>query len=245
MKFTIQPAGGGQSISRGSAHRPKIPRKPLPKSLRDADTDLASSTNLFSGSDNLNAPGESFKPYVPFDPYTIAPSLKSEAAVQSPKPSELNQAPGGSRPAVKVAEESKSKGKYLCGQCDEHKSDSYYCNLCDTTYCGICWDKVGPHRTKKMGPGGIPHEKTDQAIADMLRATLEAAPSDSEQESLFQNDENTAWFGVVKDENEDSIFYDYGRFADIMGERSRASNSRRRHGSSFPSLVCFVGETGQ
>ena len=113
------------------------------------------------------------------------------------------------------------------------------------TYCGTCWNKVGPHRTGKLGPGGIPHEKTDQVIADKLRTTLEASPSEVEQEELFQNDENTAWFGVVKDESEDSIFYDYGRYADIMTEISRATGPRQRHGSRFPGLVCFVGETGK
>ena len=138
--------------------------------------------------------------------------------------------------------------KYQCGQCDEHKTESYYCNLCDMTYCGGCWNRVGPHKSGKLGPGGIPHEKTDQAIADKLRATLEACPNDVEQQELFRNDENTAWFGVVKDESEDSVFYDYGRYADIMTEISQASSPRQRQNnqnSRFPGLVSFVGETGE
>ncbi|KAL5328153.1 hypothetical protein ACEPPN_005862 [Leptodophora sp. 'Broadleaf-Isolate-01'] len=76
----------------------------------------------------------------------------------------------------------------------------------------------------------------DQTIADKLRATLESCPNDLEQEELFQNDENTAWFGVVKDESGDSAFYDYGRYADIMTEISKACSPRRRHGSRFPGL---------
>ncbi|EHK96973.1 hypothetical protein M7I_7298 [Glarea lozoyensis 74030] len=115
------------------------------------------------------------------------------------------------------------------------------------TYCGHCWNRVGPHRSGKLGPGGIPHEKTDQAIADKLRATLEACSDDLEQQELFRMDENTAWFGVVKDESEDSIFYDYGRYADIMTEISQVTNPRQRQGAQhnrFPGLVSFVGETG-
>jgi len=112
------------------------------------------------------------------------------------------------------------------------------------TYCEACWNKVGPHRTGKLGPGGIPHEKTDQSVADKLRATLESCPDDLEQEELFRNDEHTAWFGVIKDESGDSIFYDYGRYADIMTEISKSRSPRERHSSRFPGLVSFVGETG-
>jgi hypothetical protein len=96
--------------------------------------------------------------------------------------------------------------QHECGQCEEYHAESYYCNLCDMTYCKRCWNKIGPHRTGKTGPGGIPHEKTDQTVADKLRMTLEATPNESEQDELFQKDENTAWFGVARDEFEDSIF---------------------------------------
>lgn len=112
------------------------------------------------------------------------------------------------------------------------------------TYCGKCWNKIGPHRTGRTGPGGIPHEKTDQTVADKLRMILENAPSDSEQDELFQNDQNTAWFGVAKDEFEDSIFHDYGRYGDIMANISLTTGPRQRNTSRFPGLVSFVGETG-
>lgn len=131
----------------------------------------------------------------------------------------------------------------VCIDCDACRPDLFYCNLCNVTYCAKCWDKLGTHRKGKLGPGGIPHEKTDQAIADKLRATFEASPDDKEQQALFQEDENTAWFGVVKDESGDLIFHDYGRYADIMAEISKErgpSNNNR-----FPGLVCFVGETGR
>lgn len=93
-----------------------------------------------------------------------------------------------------------------------------------------------------MGPGGIPHEKTDQNVANKLRETFESSRSESEQETLFQNDEQTAWFGAVKDEAGDSVFHDYGRYGNIITDMSKATGGQNK--SRFPGLVCFVGETG-
>ncbi|TVY37236.1 hypothetical protein LOCC1_G007153, partial [Lachnellula occidentalis] len=119
-----------------------------------------------------------------------------------------------------------------CIQCGDYSLTLYYCNLCDN------WTPP----QGQTGPGGILHEKTDQTVADKLRATFEASPDDQEQAAMFQADENTAWFGVVKDESGDLIFHDYGRYADIIAEISRDRGSR--HNNEFPGLVCFVGETG-
>jgi hypothetical protein len=245
-----------------------VSRKPIPQNFLDDNVDsLPGSPASFAtnkarprttSSDEsepenpplVSATGGNYSDYSTFNPYTFAPSLARTSVSRSQTilnvGQELAKSTEGSPPqAIGPPTNVSEKEKHLCGQCDEHRSDSYYCNLCDTTYCETCWNKVGPHRSGKMGPGGIPHEKTDQAVADKLRATLETSPSDVEQEELFQNDENTAWFGVVKDESEDSIFCDYGRYADIMTEISRATPSRQRHGSRFPGLVCFVGETGK
>lgn len=132
--------------------------------------------------------------------------------------------------------------KHTCGQCEEEFDTCFYCNVCDTAYCAKCWDRVGPHKSGKLGPGGVPHEKTDEKVASRLRATLEAAPTDIEQDELFGNDQDTTWFGVVKDEAGDSIFCDYGRYADIINEISKQLGPRPGH--RFPGLVSFVGETG-
>lgn len=132
--------------------------------------------------------------------------------------------------------------KHRCGQCDDFHEQCFYCNVCDTAYCSNCWDRVGPHKSGKLGPGGVPHEKTDERIAHRLRATLEAAPSDQEQDELFGSDQDTTWFGVVKDEAGDSIFCDYGRYSDIINEITK--NLGPRPGYRFPGLVSFVGETG-
>lgn len=256
-------SGKDKSSSTAHTRQKSVSRKPIPQSLLDDNVDFpprspasretnrarppATSSDEPEFDNLLSATGGN---YPPFNPYTFIQSPTRTSVFPSQTVLDVREErakstesspPQATEPPTNVSE----KEKHLCGQCDEHRSDSYYCNLCDITYCGTCWNKVGPHRTGKLGPGGIPHEKTDQAVADKLRATLEASPSDLEQEELFQNDENTAWFGVVKDESEDSIFYDYGRYADIMSEISRATGPRQRHGSRFPGLVCFVGETGK
>lgn len=156
-----------------------------------------------------------------------------------------SQVDGNSSTNLTGARARRDTRTHECGQCEEYHSESYYCNLCDMTYCGDCWNRIGPHRTGKKGPGGVPHEKTDQAVADKLRLILENAPCDSEQDRLFENDENTAWFGVAKDEFEDSIFHDYGRYAEIMSDIAMAAGERQRNTSRFPGLVSFVGETGR
>jgi hypothetical protein len=189
--------------------------------------------------------------YAPFNPYTFSQSPARIASSQAQNVADVIEPLEHDRedsppPPIQSRTNSNQVEKYQCGQCDEHKSDSYYCNLCDMTYCGGCWNRVGPHRSGKLGPGGIPHEKTDQVIANKLRATLEASATDLEQQEIFRQDENTAWFGVVKDESEDSVFYDYGRYADIMTEISQATSPKQANQRSrFPGLVSFVGETGR
>ena len=234
---------------------------PTPQSLLDADFDSPPSQIQVARETNRPKPPATIEDeadlenflsptgvnYPPINPYTFSQSPARAVVSRSQTVLDSGDTPAESSTSKAVqppTTTSEKEKKHLCGHCDKYQSDSYYCNLCDTTYCGGCWNKMGPHRTGKMGPGGIPHEKTDQVIADKLRATLEASPSDLEQDELFQNDENTAWFGVVKDESGDSIFYDYGRYADIITEIVRATGPRQ-HGSRFPGLVCFVGETGK
>lgn len=256
------------SLSNASSSKPTdtcrkpAVRKPIPRSLLDDDVNapprspgLRETTRAKPQESSSNEPElESFllatgERYTPFNPYTISRTAARTTVAQSQTVSDreegLESTASSPTETMKPSTNATEEVKHLCGQCDKHQSNSFYCNLCDMTYCETCWNKVGPHRTGKLGPGGIPHEKTDQTIADKLRATLESCPNDLEQEELFQNDENTAWFGVVKDESGDSAFYDYGRYADIMTEISKACSPRRRHGSRFPGLVCFVGETGK
>jgi hypothetical protein len=177
---------------------------------------------------------------------TPAPEPEAEAIVEpepEPEPEPRPPPPPEADPEPEVEPEPDVEpDKHKCGQCEDYHEACYYCNVCDMAYCSKCWDKIGPHKSGRLGPGGVPHEKTDEKIAHKLRATLEAAPSDAEQDELFGSDQDTTWFGVVKDEAGDSIFCDYGRYSDIINEITK--NLGPRPGHRFPGLVSFVGETG-
>jgi len=68
---------------------------------------------------------------------------------------------------------------------------------------------------------------------------------------MHKNDEETTWFGVTRDDTAFHSFRDYGRYAEIMIETLDFSPHRsspwapdvRDH--RFPSLVPFVGQTGE
>ena len=65
-----------------------------------------------------------------------------------------------------------------------------------------------------------------------------------EHDVLHKEDEATTWFGVVRDEVDEYIFQDYGRYARLMVETPgdwRKGEQQNR----FPSLVSFVGQTGK
>lgn len=119
-------------------------------------------------------------------------------------------------------------------------TERFLCILCTTTMCPTCWDKLPAHKHNKLGLGGIPHEKTDHEVAQTINDTLDRKRSEIEDIELHTMDENSAWFGVLKDGIGDLIFQDSGRYASVMAE---CSSSRR--GTRFPSLVSFVGQTGK
>ena len=101
-----------------------------------------------------------------------------------------------------------------------------------------------------MAPGSIPHEKTDIVVAKKIKAILEAKTTSAEQDMLHKNDEDTTWFGVIREVDELPTFRDYGRYASIMADTLSPSSyqvSDRTLGvrdHRYPSLVSFVGQTG-
>lgn len=103
---------------------------------------------------------------------------------------------------------------------------------------------------QRKAPGSIPHEKTDYRTAEKVRAILEVKTTSAEQDFLHRNDEDTTWFGIIREDAELPTFRDYGRFAAIMAETLHPSfrhSSDKTFGARdhrFPSLVSFVGETG-
>lgn len=87
--------------------------------------------------------------------------------------------------------------------------------------------------------GGIQHEKTDPEVARRIERTLESDLSEEGQAFLHVQDEDTSWFGALKDDDGDLVFQDYGRYPDLMAEKSTQNQKLR-----YPGLVSFVGQTG-
>lgn len=128
----------------------------------------------------------------------------------------------------------------LCDSCRKLGENRYFCNLCTVTLCERCWDFQLPHRLGKRGVDNVPHEKTDHTIAEKIQASLEPSTTEAEQEELHRLDDITTWFGVGRDEMDEPVFQDYGRYATLMAQ---CSSTRRV--SRYPGLVSFVGQTGK
>ena len=132
-----------------------------------------------------------------------------------------------------------------CELCKTLGEQRWYCNLCTVSVCEVCWEKILPHALGKLGPGDVPHEKTNHQVAEKIESSLEPKMTDAEQEELHRLDENTTWFGVERDEMDDPVFQDYGRYATLMAEGSAIQRASSNRGASrYPGLVSFVGQTG-
>jgi energy-coupling factor transporter ATP-binding protein EcfA2 len=82
-------------------------------------------------------------------------------------------------------------------------------------------------------------QKTDPAVAKKIFQILDSNRDNEEQALLHVQDEDTSWFGAGRDEDDDVVFQDFGRYPLLMAEKSARSRKVR-----YPSLVSFVGQTG-
>jgi energy-coupling factor transporter ATP-binding protein EcfA2 len=85
----------------------------------------------------------------------------------------------------------------------------------------------------------LPHEKADPAIVQRLKDILSPPCDHEEQQMLHVEDEDTTWFGLAKDKDNQSTFEDYGRYSAIMAE-----SNTTEYQSRYPHLVSFIGQTG-
>lgn len=127
-----------------------------------------------------------------------------------------------------------------CDACNRFRPDCSLCNVCGITFCNKCWITQLSHRLGTRGPDDVPHEKTSHDIAEKIQAVLEPKITDEQRRTLHRRDENTTWFGVARNEMDDIIFQDCGRYAALMAS---CSSSRKDH--QHPTLVSFVGQTGK
>lgn len=142
------------------------------------------------------------------------------------------------RPVSKTSSPSDQRPK-VCECCDLPKGHVWNCSYCDMNFCDECWDRQGPHRPGKTGPDGHPHEKGDPNIVKRLKNILTPPTDAGEQQQLHVDDEDTTWFGIARDDNNQPIFQDYGRYATMMAD-STTGNFKLR----YPQLISFIGQTG-
>lgn len=141
-------------------------------------------------------------------------------------------------------EEPAEEERCYCGEAKLSAEECYFCWPCDgTIFCKECWENCPPHKKRRMRvtpkSTGLPHEKTDPAVAKKIFQTLQSDRDNEEQALLHVKDEDTSWFRAGRDEDNDVVFQDYGHYARLMAEKSARSRRVRYH-----SLVSFVGQTG-
>ncbi|KAF2721275.1 hypothetical protein K431DRAFT_224804 [Polychaeton citri CBS 116435] len=125
-------------------------------------------------------------------------------------------------------------------RCPGSQSPVWHCVDCDSSYCSDCWPRQGPHKPKKKGRDGVPHEKTNPHIVKNLKAILNPTRAEGDINRLHEADESTKWFGVSKDPQGRPNFEDYGRYATLMSSISPDDNMMTQR---YPQLVSFIGVT--
>ena len=123
--------------------------------------------------------------------------------------------------------------------CCDGGQRTFYCVHCDSNFCGACWDRQLAHKPNKRGPDGHAHEKVDRQVVERYRSIMEPSSDLRELDELHRLDEDTEWFGVGRNQANDPIFEDYGRYATLM-----AQSLSQVHKSRYPKLVSFIGQTG-
>ncbi|KAL9012189.1 MAG: hypothetical protein Q9180_009121, partial [Flavoplaca navasiana] len=94
------------------------------------------------------------------------------------------------------------------------------------------------HKPRKRGADGYGHERIDKLVVERYRSILEPSSNAEVQEILHQEDEDTTWIGIGRDNADEPVFEDYGRFAALMQD-SLSRPGAVRH----PQLVSFIGQT--
>ncbi|EMD00681.1 hypothetical protein BAUCODRAFT_59422, partial [Baudoinia panamericana UAMH 10762] len=97
----------------------------------------------------------------------------------------------------------------------------------------------GPHKPKKKGRDGVPHEKTNPFVVRRLKQILNPTRRPDEIQRLHEEDASTKWFGVARDLTGRPNFEDYGRYATLMSTLSPIESMVNR----YPQLVSFIGVT--
>ncbi|KAK4504134.1 hypothetical protein PRZ48_005049 [Zasmidium cellare] len=124
-------------------------------------------------------------------------------------------------------------------RCSGPELPIWHCVDCDSSYCSDCWGRQGPHKPRKKGRDGVPHEKTSPHVVRRLKGILHPTRNPKEIQKLHEEDGTTKWFGVSKDHAGRPVFEDYGRYATLMSSISPIESM----GNRYPQVVSFIGVT--
>lgn len=203
-------------------------------------------------------PGAYWKPSeratspLPFNPHASAipvtratsgsariPRVLGRASISQSSPDVSSSPQKLSALAAQPVQEAPPENSKICECCEATKQRIWNCVHCDMNFCDDCWGKQGPHKAGRTGPDGLPHEKGDPTIVKRLKNILTPPTDSNEQQQLHVEDEDTTWFGIARDEANQSVFQDYGRYANIMADSTTGAHKLR-----YPQLVSFIGQTG-
>ncbi|KAJ2904255.1 putative patatin-like serine protein [Zalerion maritima] len=142
--------------------------------------------------------------------------------------------------ATPTPEPSANSGPQQCFECNSKTQPLYICVICNNLlFCDGCWPVWVLHGTGAAGNGAKPHEKMNPRVVERVKKILEPELTELEHEKDLSLEEDTTWFGVTRDEANQPVFQDYGRFATLMTEGQSIKS-----GQKYPQLVSFIGETG-
>jgi hypothetical protein len=166
-----------------SAIPPPVPSKDPFETIR---------TNSFSASSTE----PQYVAYNPFkhtqDPNTI--SSAPSASTSGPFNSSVSE---GKRPIGEASTAGVATSySTSCENCNTSGRDVQYCNVCESSFCAHCWSEQFAHKRNKLGPGGIPHEKTRPGVAEKVRKALAPPVDDRVREQMYSDDAPSSWFGI-------------------------------------------------
>ena len=124
--------------------------------------------------------------------------------------------------------------------CPDPGQPTAYCEGCCCSLCDACWDKPAAHNTKKVRSRGNNHKRIDLEIVQKYETILEPDLNQDGQRQLHTDDEDTTWFGVDRNDDNEPIFHEFPRYSTLLAE-GLLDVRKVRH----PKLVSFVGQTGQ
>lgn len=150
--------------------------------------------------------------------YDLSPLRLSDDSGPSPSAPEVDQGP--------------------CLLCE--RVPTWICAQCTDGLCSVCWDKIPAHRKVlegRRGPRARPHEKVDLKVYYRLSEIFEPRNIASQKDTEWEA--GAKWFYVSRTANGDFRLGDMPRFRQLTAPRRENQCAEQ-----FPSLVSFIGQTG-